>query len=588
MKKINDQISIPICIFVLFSALAGAYFTFFLFKEKFITIEHRNLTNLSQSRTSSIKDYINYLTEIKYLRSEVINSGFFSTKNDNSKNLSIDKLVDNLDTHNDFNKMFLINTEKEEIVFAIDFIPNNTRSSITGKLSSVTGFDYEELFKNGNISPIVNNSDKKDKLYINIPLTNTKYDKYSIVMDVNMDKINKILLSSPGLSETEETYIIDKNNIMRSPSIFNSNNQIIVNTTQANNCINNKGIDMNYYNDYRMVPVYGQYSIFKIGNYDYCLLAEIDVAELYDPLYYNIRLILASFIVLVLLIVLFISITVRRKLLPLQELTKIAESIKDGELSKDIQITNTNNELELLSISIKRMVDRLRQEDFKHQLISKVSHELRTPLTVARGYLELVTNNKKERITKKSMYYLVKVDEQMKYLIKFINDILDLNKIQSGKIEFKKDKINIKDLLKDIEEYSNILFIKKNIKLIINNTDNKLFIVADYDKVKQAIINILSNSYKYTPENGKVNIYVDKLLDKINIIIEDNGKGISAEKLETVFNEYSTKEGGETDMQSTGLGLPITKELLYKMNGDIKIDSEVNIGTTVIISLPTK
>ena len=587
MKKISDQLSIPLSIFVLISAMAGAYITFILFKNRFVELEHKNLNSIVQNKSDNIGEYLEYIIDTKYLWYDLIDTKYFESDNIKEKRLIAERFVSGLDIHNDFNKLFLVNKETEEVLFSVDFKSNNNIN--TNRIfQEETGFTYKYLFRNGNISEIVNNSDLKDNIYINFKSIDNKYNKYGLVAELNKNKIDSILLSSYGITTTGETYIVDSNKIMRSPSIFIKRSQIRVDTKIINNCLNKNFAEESSYQDYRGIDVFGHWGVLKIGNYDYCMISEIDLQELYQPLYDAIKIIVASFIVLVLTIVLFISITLRRMLSPLGRLTEVAESIRLGNLQKDIPIINSNNELETLSKAIKRMIDRLRQEDFKHQLISKVSHELRTPMTIARGYLELVTNNKKDKLSSESRSYLEKTDTQIKYLINFINDILDLNKIQSGKIEFKKNIIKVYELIKDIEEYSNILFIKKNIKLIIGNIDKNMNIMADYDNVRRALVNILSNSYKYTADNGQVNIDVRKSKDKMLIIITDNGKGISKEKLKTVFNEYVTKDGGEVDLQSTGLGLPITRELLYKMDGDIKIESEENVGTIVTITLPTK
>ncbi len=175
-----------------------------------------------------------------------------------------------------------------------------------------------------------------------------------------------------------------------------------------------------------------------------------------------------------------------------------------------------------------------------------------------------------------------------KTLLSLINDILDLSKIEAGKIELKTKKLSVKKVLQDTHKsISNLAEIKKhNIDIKI---DEKLMVWADEFRLKQCLNNLLSNAIKFTEDGGRISIKAKKTDGMVEFSVSDTGRGIPTDKIETIFQQFQqtdlikdTSEGG------VGLGLAITKSLIEIMNGEIWVESKVGKGSTFYFTLPSK
>lgn len=218
----------------------------------------------------------------------------------------------------------------------------------------------------------------------------------------------------------------------------------------------------------------------------------------------------------------------------------------------------------------------------KIELLNKMNHDIRTPLNAIVGYSNLLVKSENINDIKE---YANKIINSSDYLLNLINDILEIGKIESGKLIINKKEFSLNEMMKEV--FLNIDVKGKKIKYI---SDNKLFdkFVSDKRKIQQVLINIISNAVKYTKENGEINIYVNMLEDNdkyqiVDFCIVDNGIGMSEEVLKTIFNPYS--RGNVESIQGTGLGMSITKEIINLLNGEIKIESELNIGSKVSVRL---
>lgn len=221
----------------------------------------------------------------------------------------------------------------------------------------------------------------------------------------------------------------------------------------------------------------------------------------------------------------------------------------------------------------------------KREFLSNMSHEIRTPITTIIGLTEIAEANINPE---NNLEYFKKIKDSSIHLLSLVNDILDFSKIEAGKFSLNNQPFNIINTIKSIENIIAPQCEKKNISLIINNSIQNKSLFGDEAKVKQVIINILSNAMKYSNQGGKIIFDItEESDDKESIItfnISDNGKGMSEDRLKKIFIPYERENYTETI--GTGLGLIITRDLVTLMGGTLEISSKLEEGTTVTINIP--
>lgn len=224
----------------------------------------------------------------------------------------------------------------------------------------------------------------------------------------------------------------------------------------------------------------------------------------------------------------------------------------------------------------------------KTDFISRMSHDIRTPLN---GIIGMTYLAKDEKDTAKITDYLEKIDMSSKFLLGLINDILDMTKVESGKIELHLEPYYVQEFKDYLDAVIKPLCKEKNQKFILEvGVSTDLVPICDKLRVNQVIFNLLSNAVKYTPEGGTITYTLQSrqlAANKITIehIISDTGIGISKEFQEVIFEPF-TQEGRNdvSDMRGSGLGLTIVKKLVDIMGGTIAVDSEIGKGSTFIVN----
>ncbi len=222
----------------------------------------------------------------------------------------------------------------------------------------------------------------------------------------------------------------------------------------------------------------------------------------------------------------------------------------------------------------------------KSEFLANMSHELRTPLNAIIGFSEIMTSGIGGELSDKHKAYANDIFESGHHLLKLINDILDLSKIEAGKTEIHPEKISMCSVFKDCITLIAERAQEKSINVEVKTSCDDLYVYADPIRLKQIILNLLSNSVKFTNMNGKIDIGC-RVGDNVVISIEDDGIGMDEDGVDAALSKFGQVNGGlSRQYEGTGLGLPLSVELAELMGGNIDVVSELGVGTTVTLTLP--
>jgi signal transduction histidine kinase len=239
----------------------------------------------------------------------------------------------------------------------------------------------------------------------------------------------------------------------------------------------------------------------------------------------------------------------------------------------------------------KANIELQKSDKMKSEFLANMSHELRTPLNSIIGFSSILRKNKKGLLEDKQIDQLSKINNNGNHLLGLINNILDLSKIESGKIELDEKDFKLIQFVEDIIGMLNAQAEEKNVKLLfINNIkDKNIMLHTDDVKLRQVCINLIGNALKFvSADTGKVEVVLNSNDKYINICINDNGIGIPKDKLDLIFEPFRQADGSTTrKFGGTGLGLAISRNMIKLLNGTIKVNSKVNKGSNFCIELPS-
>jgi two-component system, sensor histidine kinase and response regulator len=226
----------------------------------------------------------------------------------------------------------------------------------------------------------------------------------------------------------------------------------------------------------------------------------------------------------------------------------------------------------------------------KSEFLARMSHDIRTPLNAIIGYTDMCLEDK--NLSEATRDYLVKAESSSHFLLSLINDILNMSRIESGKLVLKEEPFDLSVFLDSLSSIVSSQCIEKSIQYRCQ-TQGKLArtYIGDRLKVQQILLNVLGNSVKFTPEGGNITLFVKPLTDSsqptLSFTIKDSGCGIAPEFLPHVFEPFSQERRTiDSEIKGTGLGLAIVKSLLSLLGGTIQVESTVGVGTTFAITIP--
>ena len=236
---------------------------------------------------------------------------------------------------------------------------------------------------------------------------------------------------------------------------------------------------------------------------------------------------------------------------------------------------------------IQDITEHVKLDNMQKELVADVSHELKTPITSIMGYADTLLEGGYDEETQTK--FLNVIASESRRMARLVTDLLTLSRYDSNKKKTKKETFDLGELVKMCQEKLAIEIKKKGHKVNSFVTADVPPVYADKDDIERVVLNILTNSIKYTPDNGEIKIYVGFVYNDAYIKIFDNGIGIPEDDLSRIFERFYRVDKARTrEMGGTGLGLSIAKEILDKNGGSIDIKSKVGEGTEVVIRIPTK
>lgn len=242
------------------------------------------------------------------------------------------------------------------------------------------------------------------------------------------------------------------------------------------------------------------------------------------------------------------------------------------------EIAAKNVELEAANRKLKEL-DRI-----KSDFVANVAHEFRTPLTIIKGNIDLVTKGGLGEVSPEQADLLGSATKVANRLSRLVNDLLDISKIESGKMQLKKERININKIIEEnLPTFDKMTKDKKQV-LHTELAKDMCEINADMDKITQVFVNLLSNAIKYSPDGGEITVKTVNLEKEIMVEVADKGEGIAAENLDAVFDKFTRVTAEKKE--GTGLGLPIAKDIVVLHKGRMWVKSELGKGSQFYFTLP--
>jgi len=345
------------------------------------------------------------------------------------------------------------------------------------------------------------------------------------------------------------------------------------------------GVRDRYISPLSKVPVVGAGE--GVGDTGWGLLVEwplSDANAIIDEVRSQIILLtLAGIFAVLLLAPLFAS----RLVQPIYALMRSARAIEKGEFEKQVSI-DTGDELEELGIAFNQMRGGLKRlQELKDEFVFVAAHELKAPVSVIKGYVSMIMEGDAGAVPGKVKTFLTQVDRANQNLLNLVGNLLQVARSEAGRIEMKVSPVSISRVTKEVVNGFTLQAKNKSISLTYDVGKSAPGVHADPDALKEVMTNLVSNAIKYTLEGGLVTVFHEVKDGELLTHVKDTGLGISKEAQQKLFEKfYRVKSKGTEQVEGTGLGLWIVRELIRRMGGKIWVSSEEGRGSTFSFSLP--
>lgn len=277
--------------------------------------------------------------------------------------------------------------------------------------------------------------------------------------------------------------------------------------------------------------------------------------------------------------------------LPVQEISAAAHQVSQGKFDTSVTVRSSDelgklsNDINGMAVKLKQYYDHLQSEmQRKDEFISIASHELKTPVTSLKAFVQILKRKSDESGEHDLMRYLTKMDEQILRLTGLIANLLDVARIQSGKMPFEMKKFDLNACIGDIVEVNSQ--ITKKHRIIVKGSVNKL-IYGDEDRICQVLNNLITNAVKYSPKKDTVEIHITNTPDNVLVSVRDFGIGIDKKHQKKIFERFYRVSGSvETTFPGLGIGLYISSEIIRRHGGKLYVESTKGKGSTFSFTLP--
>lgn len=252
------------------------------------------------------------------------------------------------------------------------------------------------------------------------------------------------------------------------------------------------------------------------------------------------------------------------------------------------QILKNSDNIESAKKEAQRMAIKAKQANLaKSEFLANMSHEIRTPLNAILGFIDLLKDKESDS---EKLKYISTVQSSSNSLLGIINDILDFSKIESGNLQIEKINFNTEDEFDSLADLFRAKASEKSISLTVNLDPNMpSALINDPLRIKQVISNLLSNAIKFTDKNGRVQLNINYENNNLHVGVQDDGIGIAKDKQSNIFKAFTQAENSTTRQYGgTGLGLTISSKLIKILGGELKLHSQLNIGSKFYFSIPTE
>ncbi len=269
-----------------------------------------------------------------------------------------------------------------------------------------------------------------------------------------------------------------------------------------------------------------------------------------------------------------------------KELLKAHDGLEQRVQERTAQLETAKKEVEAFSRSVVLAKEELeRSSKFKDQFLSTMSHELRTPLNAVLGFSDLLGEDRYGPLNEKQRRYVNHISTGGKHLLRLINDILDLSKIEAGRLQLTLETVRVETCFSEACDTLQPLVSKKN-HVLVKHPAQGLSVRADGTRLKQILMNLIGNAVKFTPEGGKIELAARRVGDLVRMEVRDSGPGIPPEEQKRIFEAFYRLTQNAKAAEGSGLGLAITQRLVELHGGQLGLDSQIGAGSCFYFTLP--
>lgn len=332
------------------------------------------------------------------------------------------------------------------------------------------------------------------------------------------------------------------------------------------------------YKSYKIKSESGGNFILKIGREKGWLISNSDLYFII-----GINIIFVCTLIISIIIIRLMSKNISKKISkPIIELKESTDIIKNGNYTNVALVNADTKELHDLAESIKELAYQLdKQENLRKQLITDISHELRSPLAVIRSQIEAI----RDGVLEPSDERLSRLDNEILRVTRLIDDMNELSAVENNLYEIKKLPVDLSELVTSVGKDYKIIFESKELELEVF-TEPSIVVSGDEARLKQIVNNLLSNALKYS-EQGEVKLSLGMISEKAVLTLEDTGIGISKDSIPLIFERfYRAEQSRNRNTGGAGIGLAIVKKLVEAHGGEIKVESQIGVGSKFTIFLP--